>query len=177
MAIEKQGDRTVTAIDKLAQQTSEVTASVGQLATAIKYGFKSEPGERNGRTALFGMACIVFGLMAPMYIMVESTGGDLTDHELLHGHPDVSSRLAALQVSLQEIETQFRGVNERITLERRNQDDELANITKQLDIDSGRELQDTGLFATLVERVRHLEREAFGIGMVGDGKIPSEPVP
>jgi len=110
---------------------------------------------------LFGVGALVFGLMTPMYIMVQGVADDIQGHNGLTGHPQVASQLAAMEINLQEIETQFRGINERITIEGKNQDSQIVSIVKNLDLDNTREEREIAGNAAQWERIRFLERKIF----------------
>lgn len=156
-AIEKQGERAdrhsrdqLSAINNLASELRDF----GQNISGSIAGYKGN-GKKNGDstwTILFGVAAMIFGLMAPMYIMISGISTNVAKHENLPGHPPTSSALAAMGVNLIEIETQFKGVSERIN-----------TMIKSMDRDDNREERDIRRTAIQGERILSLERKVFKI--------------
>lgn len=107
---------------------------------------------RNGNWVIISViGSMVAALMLPMYIMVQGLEVNIAEHKTLAGHPEAANRLAALTVNLQEIETQFKGV-----------DAEIFNIVKSMDFDNLREGRDIASDSAQWERIRFLERLILG---------------
>ena len=155
-AIEKQGERAerlsrdqMSAIQGLANELRDFGQNVSQAVT--RHSFNGGKTGNGVWPILFGIGALVFGLMAPLYIMITGISMAQSKHESLVGHPETASAMAALNVNLQEIETQFRGVREVI-----------ATMKEGIDEDNSREVRDISSAASREERVRHLERKVFG---------------
>lgn len=172
-AIEKQGERAerlsrdqMSAINGLASELRDFGSNISK---AMHREPQTMMPKSNGTTwtLLFGVAALIFGLMAPMYIMISGLASGIVEHQHLPGHPITSQQLAAFEVNLKEIETQFKGINERITLEHRNQDAITETIVKQMDHDNEREERSIGSNAAQWERIRFIEHRLFGSNLHG----------
>lgn len=104
------------------------TRSIEKLATEIRDRPVQAPASNGGYIQLAATAAIIFGLMAPMYTIVQGTNASLTSHSGLEAHPPTSKAVAANEERLKEIETQFTGVREVIELEHKRQDKEIDRI-------------------------------------------------
>lgn len=124
-AMKEQGQRHEKAFGDLASEIRDMSA-------AIVKGFAQSRGVTptgvNGKGLLFGVAAIVFGLMAPMYIMVKSVSDAVVDHQGLVAHPVATEHLAKLSEQLKEVETQFAGVREVMSIRSENNKEHVAEI-------------------------------------------------
>ena len=110
--------------DRMERSIGILSNELRDTSTAVTKGF-ARGGQDDSRSDWPILFSVMFGLMAPLYIFVYGISDSLSEHRLLEGHPAAATQLAAFEVSLMEIETQFRGVGERITLEHKHQDGEI----------------------------------------------------
>lgn len=129
-----------------------------------------ETGKRknNNGWATIGMgAGIVFGLFTPIIYMVldirselarfrDDIRAELAEHIHQGGHPSVLAQLAAFEVSLREIETQFKWIRELIQKEHEKQDLQTDAIMASMKRDDDREESDIASRASQGERLRML---------------------
>ncbi len=134
----------------------ETNASIQQLATIVQHSTETSSrfAGKNGNgiwPILFGVGSLVFGLMLPLYIMLNSISARLDKHESISGHTPTSVEIATIKEGQREIETQFKGVREMIEV-----------MNEDMKRDNDREASDISQAADLKARVRFLEREEFG---------------
>ena len=151
--VEKQGSHTLSAIEKLADQTSKLLSSVSELASSLKYSFTTTSSSSKQATGMwpimFGLSGIVFALMTPLYTMMAANSKVQGLHNARDGHTRMIALMSALTERQREIETRFGGVN-----------DHLERITKRLDEDDGWQLEHIDTTARFEERVRAIERNS-----------------
>ncbi len=129
----------------------DVLAEIRGMSAALVKGFAQDripapapaPSAPNGKNLIFAMAAIVFGLMAPMYIMLKGVNDDISAHNQLDAHPAARERIAATHEQLKEVETQFRGVREVMSIQHENRKEDIAEIrswfgTPPLKIEQGK---------------------------------------
>ena len=118
-----------------------------------------DTGNGNNWQLLFSMGALMFGLLTPVYMMVQGTNAAIAEHKVLQGHPKDIEDIATLNEHAKEVETQFRGVRELIDLEHKRQDGDLEEMHEWRILHEDRgSLSD----ARQWERLRFLEREVFG---------------
>ena len=156
---EKTAERMFTAI-------SGVSDDVRGLATAISKGFASG-GRRdtNGSSwqLLFAVGALIFGLMTPMYIMVASVGGDVgsLDSRMLQDDTrEIKDKQQAARMAerFTEVETQFRGMSERITMEHNRQDYLVEDNRSWIKQHTGADTILQVLMAGMEQRLQVIER-------------------
>lgn len=162
-AIEKQGERFEHSLEKLTTHTVAMSQTIGELAQAIKFQSehqhthppKSSNGNGNGTstwTLLFGVGSLVFGLLAPLYFMLQAANDNI-DH---------TRNLATGQVVSAEMRVvdKMRSTDSRIS---RNEDT-LAALTsrsaQQLSMFKEMEAQMRGLCFKHSSRMAALEYKA-----------------
>ena len=154
-----ENERIMETLKELTSLTRENVDAIRDLTSAIKsrmFGGGIEDKKNGIWPILFGVGALVFGLMAPLYIMVDGISEDASAIGVRMQLDDIRERQLAVETaklasSLIEVETQFAIVNDRLSEARlRLEKDEIV-VTAQ-----------TVKTARLMERIRYLERLEFG---------------
>ena len=135
-ALLKQGDRTLGAIESLGNE-------IRSLAQGIVKGFANMQGvntnHSNGNSwqLLVAVASIMFGLLTPVYFMVQAQGDSITAingsmrDDNKRERTDAAA-IAKLSESMREVETQFKSVRDIMDERDKNQSEAMVHMREHL---------------------------------------------
>ena len=124
-AIEKQGERQGSHLNRLAEQVGEVIQSINAMATAIKYGIgapskesSNAPQSSNGNTwSMFAiMGTLLVAGLAIGYQSQSRTAAALTEHEQLPLHAGANSRVSILETEVIHLQKNMDATQQSIGL-------------------------------------------------------------
>jgi hypothetical protein len=160
-ALLKQGERTLGAIESLGVE-------IRALAQAMVKGFARDGVQQSNGTQAFwpvliGVAGIMFGLLTPVYLTVDTQSGTMAALAMAMRKDDDRERtdaaeLAALRTGLTQVAEQFKFTERLIGV---NATAEMGAIAKLETWTEAHDRRVLGLNAAQWERIRFLEMQVF----------------
>lgn len=107
--IKEQGSRTEKSIDRLVDQ-------IGDFMEAVTKSIYRRAGSGSSAMPMIAaIAGIMFGLMTPLYILMNGVARDVSHHGDLAAHSGTAAELATLKELLGKVETQSYDIKRRVS--------------------------------------------------------------